>query len=222
MHIYLITNLINGKQYVGAEKGNSPNYFGSGRLIIEAIEEFGKKNFKKEIIVEDVDNWEECLELESFCISLLGVLEPDGYNQKIYQWPPSIEASRRGGKRTKELGVGAFAPENLGKGSKIGGKTTGRANKELKRGWFAPGMQSKAGKIGGEIGAKKCKELKIGIFAPKNFGKGGKISGKRNVELGRGWFNPKMRSEWNKRCAHVYFEIDGLIQQMTLGALLKT
>jgi len=50
MQIYKTTNLINGKIYVGQEKGNNEQYLGSGLLLNYAIKKYGRKNFKKDII----------------------------------------------------------------------------------------------------------------------------------------------------------------------------
>ena len=49
--IYLTTNLINNKQYIGMHYG-FPNdtYLGSGSLILKAIKYYGKQNFKREIL----------------------------------------------------------------------------------------------------------------------------------------------------------------------------
>jgi len=58
MVIYKTTNLVNGKQYIGRDSHNNPNYLGSGVLLQRAISKYGKDNFKKEII-------EECLSLEN-------------------------------------------------------------------------------------------------------------------------------------------------------------
>ena len=55
--VYLITNKINNKKYVGADKNNNPKYFGSGLKIKLALKKHGKENFNKEIIEEcDLNN----------------------------------------------------------------------------------------------------------------------------------------------------------------------
>ena len=47
--LYKTTNLINGKSYIGIHKTNNLNdgYLGSGFAITEAIEKYGKDNFKR-------------------------------------------------------------------------------------------------------------------------------------------------------------------------------
>ena len=52
MVIYMTTNLINGKKYLGMDSKNDPKYLGSGRLIRKAIIKYGRENFKKEILEE--------------------------------------------------------------------------------------------------------------------------------------------------------------------------
>lgn len=280
MNIYVITNLVNSKQYVGRNENDDSNYFGSGKYLNRAIKKYGKENFKKEILIDpsEIDSREELALLESVSILSLNTLNPNGYNLIFSDMPLPFEILSGIGKRNVKLKRGWYAPENLSKGGrtvfekkigihapgmhskagkkggkiggktcgrmhfenktglfamskkkksecgkkggKIGGKIVGKANKELKRGICAPGMASRAGKIGGAISGRKQAEEKTGIFAPENFGKGGRISGKENVKLGRGWFNPEMRSEWGKRNAHILFEIDGIYQQATLGAIL--
>lgn len=51
-YVYKTTNLVNGKIYIGQHKNSvyNPKYFGSGRLMLRAIEKYGIDNFKNEII----------------------------------------------------------------------------------------------------------------------------------------------------------------------------
>lgn len=52
--IYLTTNLINGKQYIGQakidKKGNWKTYLGSGTILKLAIKKYGRENFHRDII----------------------------------------------------------------------------------------------------------------------------------------------------------------------------
>ena len=50
MIIYLTTNLVNKKQYIGKDRNNNPYYLGGGVLLKEDIKVFGKSKFKKEVI----------------------------------------------------------------------------------------------------------------------------------------------------------------------------
>lgn len=56
MYVYKITNLINGKIYIGLSTVNTQynrkNYYGSGILIKKALKKYGKSSFTKEIIFE--------------------------------------------------------------------------------------------------------------------------------------------------------------------------
>lgn len=49
--IYITTNHINGKQYIGQRKYDKKekwkNYLGSGIILTRAIEKYGKENFSK-------------------------------------------------------------------------------------------------------------------------------------------------------------------------------
>jgi len=54
--IYITTNHINGKKYIGQKKYDKYNhwktYLGSGILLSRAINKYGRENFSKEIIEE--------------------------------------------------------------------------------------------------------------------------------------------------------------------------
>lgn len=50
-YVYITTNKINGKQYIGQHKGRpDDNYLGSGTTILKAINKYGKENFTKSIL----------------------------------------------------------------------------------------------------------------------------------------------------------------------------
>lgn len=50
--IYITTNKINGRKYIGQKKFDKgwKNYLGSGKLLKQAIKKYGKENFTREII----------------------------------------------------------------------------------------------------------------------------------------------------------------------------
>jgi group I intron endonuclease len=48
--VYKTTNKINGRSYIGMTNGNNPDYLGSGKLIKQAIEKYGRENFQRETL----------------------------------------------------------------------------------------------------------------------------------------------------------------------------
>lgn len=80
--VYITTNLINGKQYVGDHSTNNlnDNYLGSGRPFFKrALAEYGKKNFKREIL-EFFDTKEDAFNAQEKYIAQFNTLAPNGYN----------------------------------------------------------------------------------------------------------------------------------------------
>ena len=64
--VYQITNLVNGKIYIGKHSTKDPydNYFGSGKRIELAIKKYGIENFTKEILYCFTDEKEAYLKEE--------------------------------------------------------------------------------------------------------------------------------------------------------------
>ena len=50
--LYLTTNKIDGKKYIGVDGKNNPDYLGSGKYLKRAILKYGRENFTKEILFE--------------------------------------------------------------------------------------------------------------------------------------------------------------------------
>ena len=52
-YVYLITNKINNRKYIGQHKysnGIDEKYWGSGKILLQAIDKYGIENFTREII----------------------------------------------------------------------------------------------------------------------------------------------------------------------------
>ena len=79
--IYQITNLINGKIYIGKHQTKNLNdgYMGSGKHICRAISKYGIENFRKEILFQ-FDNKDEMNAKEAELVSVEFCLREDTYN----------------------------------------------------------------------------------------------------------------------------------------------
>lgn len=85
-YVYKTTNLINGKIYIGQHKWPGPDidpkYFGSGKILKEAIKTYGKENFKCEIL-EWCESFDKLNKRERYWEKLHGLPDPKreiGYN----------------------------------------------------------------------------------------------------------------------------------------------
>ena len=80
-YVYLTTNLINNKKYIGKHIGLlNDSYLGSGVILQRAIEKYGKENFKKEILYI-AKNEIELNQKEKYYISYFNAIEdPNFYN----------------------------------------------------------------------------------------------------------------------------------------------
>jgi len=81
-YVYVTTNLINNKKYIGAHKSSKfdPNYKGSGKLLNRAINKYGIENFKAEVL-KWCSSKEELFEEEAKFIEKYNCVEsPDYYN----------------------------------------------------------------------------------------------------------------------------------------------
>lgn len=59
-YIYITTNIINGKKYIGQTNGNSKYYIGGGKLFLKAFKKYGRKSFRKKILeICDIEKLDE-------------------------------------------------------------------------------------------------------------------------------------------------------------------
>lgn len=77
--VYLTTNQINNKRYVGQSIHNDSEYFGSGTLIRRAINKYGIENFRRIVLWECSDHNELDI-FERYFIDFLNTMVPNGYN----------------------------------------------------------------------------------------------------------------------------------------------
>lgn len=81
MVIYLTTNLITGKRYIGKDKNNNPKYLGSGTNLKKAILKYGKNSFKK-IILEYCLDPKHMAEREEFWLQRYNVKDNSNFYNK--------------------------------------------------------------------------------------------------------------------------------------------
>lgn len=80
-YIYLTTNLINNKKYIGEHFGElDDNYLGSGYLLNKAINKYGVENFKKEILYISKDQEENFAKEKEFIELYNACLDDNFYN----------------------------------------------------------------------------------------------------------------------------------------------
>ncbi len=77
-YIYRTTNLVNGRMYIGKHKANKfdTSYLGSGKILKQAFDLYGRENFKCEILEET--------DVKTICESLKELNEAEKYYIKYY------------------------------------------------------------------------------------------------------------------------------------------
>lgn len=76
--IYLTTNNINGKKYIGVDSKNDPHYYGSGKIMRLALKKYSRTNFTKEILEENDDS-KYLFEREQYWIDKYDAIESTNF-----------------------------------------------------------------------------------------------------------------------------------------------
>lgn len=143
--IYITTNLVNGKRYLGLKRFDKKwkNYIGSGMAFKKAVEKYGKENFKRDII--DVAYSEEELNQKEYEYSVffnviessnwynlvLGGGSTNGYQfskeqrQKMSKMRKGKPISENARQKISESKMGHYTSDETK--SKIGDANRGRA-----------------------------------------------------------------------------------------------
>ena len=95
MIIYLTTNLVNKKQYIGKDRNNNPHYLGGGVLLKKDIKVFGKSKFKKEVL-EICSSIEELKQKEVYWLEYFNASE----NSNFYNLTNKSGGSDKGPTKT--------------------------------------------------------------------------------------------------------------------------
>lgn len=133
--IYLVTNVLNGKQYVGQTVTEHSRH-GHGHAIKRAYKKHGFTNFTYEHILSNVEDTKFLDFAEQFWIKVFNSLAPNGYN---------IESGGRWGKRTN-------VKTNLGK--KASAETRKKMSESQKKRFAENGNNFKGKKHSEETKAK--------------------------------------------------------------------
>lgn len=133
--IYKITNLINGKIYIGKHSTYrlDDGYMGTGVLISKAIKSYGKENFKKEIVYFAKSS-DEALEFEELIVDETFIKRQDVYNlQPGGMGAPSGELNSFFGKKHTEEHRKFFSERQLGEKNHWFGKKHSEETKNKMR-----------------------------------------------------------------------------------------
>lgn len=116
--VYLTTNLVNNKIYVGVHNNLDSSYLGSGKILKQAISKYGIKNFKRQILYYCLEV-SHAYEIESQIVNQSFIDRNDTYNLvKGGNIPPSIR-TKESILKQKETIIKNGGRIGLGKGRKI-------------------------------------------------------------------------------------------------------
>jgi hypothetical protein len=183
-YVYQITNLINGKIYVGKHKSSKHpadnGYYGSGKQIKAAIEKYGIENFKKEVLhycssKDEMANKELSIVTEDF------VKRKDTYNM------------HKGGLGGWDHYNGSDKHREK---SRLGGrKSSSRANNPFKDPEFQKTVAWTRDPIRMKLLGQKANTLEANTKRKSTFEEIKHSQGKNNSQFGRIWISNVLTKE---------------------------
>lgn len=176
--IYQITNLLNGKIYVGVHRVADTNvddgYMGSSKYLKNAIKKYGVGNFKKDIL-HTFDSEELAYAKEAELVTEDFIQRKDTYNVK-----PGGYGNSHYGRTVVERGIGIHAwtfeqrsayqkervantdPAKLKEIASLGGKRGGAKNREMGLGFCGASKEQQIEYA--KIGLAAARKMGVGFF----------------------------------------------------------
>jgi hypothetical protein len=198
-HIYLVTNNLNGKMYVGQTVENRK--VGHGVLIKQAYEKYGKENFAYEKICSGVSNRQTLNFMERFWIKVACSRSPVGYNiEEGGSDKGEVAESTR--QKLKVINTGKTIPEETKK--KISESMMGSKNHFYGKTHGAEAIKRiVAANIGktfnhSEESKEKCRQSKLGVKNPmygKEITEEHRQKLKENSPRNKPWLGKKFSAE---------------------------
>lgn len=187
--VYKTTNLINDKIYIGVHKTKNPNddYLGSNEILKSDIQQYGKNNFKKEILFV-FDNEEHMWNKERELVNEEFISRDDTYNIGLggMGWTGL-------GRYIVENKVGILSDDYLNnKKSEVSKRVLSNRT---------PEDRYKMASTGGKKGSETQMKNKSGIFGKtkEERSEHGKYANSKLKEKGLGFYSSKTQSELGKR-----------------------
>jgi len=197
-YVYLITNLLTDKQYVGSRTcyvdPKSDDYFGSSNFLWNDINELGRANFSKEILDDNYKNYNDLLEGETFYILKHNTLAPNGYNRFL----PNVRKSfNTTGISVYEIWLLKFGRKEADKKYKLWKKRESESQSGSKNSFYNKKHSEKTKE---QISKKQKERLKNGDYSEAHRKAGqtikerGSLKGHKNGMFGKMWItNPKTK-----------------------------
>lgn len=138
-YIYMTTNILNNKKYIGCKKSNKflgNKYLGSGTLIRKAISKYGKENFEVKLL-EECNSFEELADKEIYWISYYNAVNDNSFYNLSVGSEGKKGYATKGSKRNEEFKRQASI-RNKGK---IFGDTAKMAETMKTKRWVTNGIE---------------------------------------------------------------------------------
>lgn len=154
-YIYLTTNKVNGKKYIGQHKGGfDPNYIGSGTILWDAIRKYGRENFYPTSLMV-CKTKEELNDMEIFFINTFNAVESEDFYNVVNGGLGGILYERRDGEYNPFFGKTQTEKQKKLTSQALKGK---KRPPEVIAKWSAT---QKGKKLSDEHKAKLTKKVKI-------------------------------------------------------------